>query len=455
MGIPGPQNARGAILYDILKGGDALREVTIIDVSDWHAQLTPLAEAADNVGRRPVRLDRRFGVLQEVVRHLRSRGRRGRPKSKVFEVMGGDSFGGATPPISNFFGDKPTPPIMGMMGIDIDAIGNHSFDHGQAYLRIELIPLAPFPMISSNVVFPNGQTPPEWSKSKVFDVGGGIKVGFVGFTTVSTPNVVFPGNLGPFEVRPLLPAVNAEAAKLANTTDVIVALGHEGATSGTITNPSGPLIDLADGVVNVDAVIGDHNDLQVNSLRSNGVLVTENRGKGLRFTRMRIVIGPGKDGVVYKTADFHKPWTIGLTPDPGDPGRDRRAQRRSWRRSSGPRSGRRPSAIPRADQCGRGDGRLCESLVGDLVTDAMRTTYKSIGAQFAITNSGGLRADLTCPVPDIPDDFCPSYTPPPFVITRGQSLAVLPFGNIAVTVDDHRSRVEDDARERGVAQRQH
>ena len=66
----------------------------------------------------------------------------------------------------------------------------------------------------------------------------GIKVGFVGFTTVDTPTVVFPGNLGPFQVRPLLPAVNAEAAKLANKTDVIVALGHEGATSGTITNPS-------------------------------------------------------------------------------------------------------------------------------------------------------------------------------------------------------------------------
>ena len=76
---------------------------------------------------------------------------------------------------------------MGMMGIDIDAIGNHSFDRGQAYLRTELIPLAPFPMISSNVVFPNGQTPAEWSKSQVFDIGGGMKLGFVGFTTVSTP----------------------------------------------------------------------------------------------------------------------------------------------------------------------------------------------------------------------------------------------------------------------------
>jgi 2',3'-cyclic-nucleotide 2'-phosphodiesterase (5'-nucleotidase family) len=64
----------------------------------------------------------------------------------------------------------------------------------------------------------------------------------------------------------------------------------------------------------------------------------------------------------------------------------------------------------------------------------MRTRYSSIGVQFAVTNSGGLRADLTCPTTDSPDDFCPAYTPPPFPITRGQVLGVLPFGNIVVTL---------------------
>ena len=33
--------------------------------------------------------------------------------------------------------------------------------------------------------------------------------------------------------------------------------------------------------------------------------------------------------------------------------------------------------IPRSDQCGRFDGRLCESLVGNVVTDAMRTAVRS------------------------------------------------------------------------------
>ena len=57
------------------------------------------------------------------------------------------------------------------------------------------------------------------------------------------------------------------------------------------------------------------------------------------------------------------------------------------------------------------------------------------GVDFAITNSGGLRADLTCPNPDIADDFCGSFTPPPWPITRGQVLGVLPFGNLVATVD--------------------
>src|SRR6185295_20020680 len=61
--------------------------------------------------------------------------------------------------------------------------------------------------------------------------------------------------------------------------------------------------------------------------------------------------------------------------------------------------------------------------------------YSAIGVQFAITNSGGLRDALTCPTTDLAGDFCPAYSPPPFPITRGQSLAVLPFGNIVVTLE--------------------
>src|SRR5262249_14817791 len=336
-------------LYDIVDGADALVELTIIDISDWHAQLTPLAEAADSFGPSfgiggAAFLKTWFDLYEAEAAKSSDNGR-----PNVLEVAGGDSFGGATPPISNFFGDKPTPPIMGMMGIDADAIGNHSFDHGQTYLRTQLIPLATFPMLSANVVNPNGSTPPEWSPSAVFKFDHGVQLGLVGFTTESTPGIVFPGNLDPFQVRPVVPAVNAAAAKFRKQVDAVVALGHEGATGGTVTEPTGPLVDIADHVQNVDAVIGDHNDLQVNALRPNGVLVTENRGKGIRFTRIRLVVGPGKQGVVYKTADYHKPWNIGVTPDAAIQAKID-ALNAQLAPVLGTRIGTSTKAIPRADQ---------------------------------------------------------------------------------------------------------
>jgi 2',3'-cyclic-nucleotide 2'-phosphodiesterase (5'-nucleotidase family) len=428
MGIPGPQNARGKILFKILKQGDDLREITVLNISDWHAQLTPLSEAADNLAGGGAS-NPSFAIGGAAFLKTWFDTYRADARSSTIDLTGGDSFGGATPPISNFFDDKPTPPIMNMMGIDAEALGNHTFDRGEQFLRTELIPLADFDMISSNVVFPDGTTPSEWSKSTMF-IRGGVRVGVVGFTTEATPSLLFPGRLGPFQVGPVVPAVNAEAARLrGNGADVIIALGHEGATGGTVDQPTGPLIDIADSVVRVDAIIGDHNDLQVNSVRSNGVLVTENRGKGIRFTRIRIVVDD-HERVVYKTADFHKPWTIGVTPDPAI-----QAEIDALNAQLAPIFntviGDSTVFVPRADSCGNGVGRTCESLVGNVVTDAMRITY---GADFAITNSGGLRADLTCPTTDNAGDFCPPYTPPPFPITRGQTLSVLPFGNIVVTL---------------------
>ena len=87
--------------------------------------------------------------------------------------------------------------------------------------------------------------------------------------------------------------------------------------------------------------------------------------------------------------------------------------------------------IPRADACGEFAGLTCESLVGDVVTDAMRATT---GVDFAITNTGGQRNALTCPTADLANDYCPPFTPPPYPITVGQVRAVLPFSNRVVTL---------------------
>jgi 2',3'-cyclic-nucleotide 2'-phosphodiesterase (5'-nucleotidase family) len=424
---PGPQNARGRILYQLFPSPGQLKEVTILDISDYHGQLIPLSEAADTIGPT-------FGIGGSAFLKPWFDIYRGEAPNGSLTIAAGDSVG-ATPPISSFFGDKPTIEVMNMMGMGLDGLGNHNFDRGQQYLRTQLIPLAKFPYVSANVVNASGSTPAEWSPSKVFDTTfGGVKVGIVGFSNDDLPTLINPAGLVPFHVENSTAAVNAEAARLkARGINTIVAIGHLGATAGTLTSPTGPLVDLADNVTNVDAVIGDHTDVQVLTTRPNGVLVTENRSKGIRFTRVRLVIETSSKEVVYKTADFHKPWDIGITPDPTIQAKidDLNAQ-------LGPilntQIGSATKFIPRTDQCGNTAGRTCESLVGNVVTDAMRTQYAPTGVQFAITNSGGLRADLTCPTTDNPSDFCPAYTPPPFPITRGQVLTVLPFGNISVTL---------------------
>ncbi|MGH3838422.1 MAG: alkaline phosphatase family protein, partial [Pseudonocardiaceae bacterium] len=49
MGIPGPQNARGKILRQLFPSPGQLKEITILDISDYHGQLVPLTEAADTL----------------------------------------------------------------------------------------------------------------------------------------------------------------------------------------------------------------------------------------------------------------------------------------------------------------------------------------------------------------------------------------------------------------------
>jgi 2',3'-cyclic-nucleotide 2'-phosphodiesterase (5'-nucleotidase family)/predicted AlkP superfamily phosphohydrolase/phosphomutase len=433
MSIPGPQNARGKILYNLTPSPGKYKEITILDISDYHGQLVPLTETADNLSGGGA-INPTFPIGGSAFLKPWFDIYRAEAPNGSITVAAGDSVG-ATPPISAFFGDKPTIELMNLMGFSADGLGNHNFDKGSAYLRDTLIPLAQFPYLSANVVDANGKTPPQWSPSKVFDTTfGGTKLGLVGFTNEDAPTLVFPNAFDPFHVDPRLARVQAEVNRLRSRgIGPIVVMGHDGATAGTLTNPTGPLVTLADALTGVDAVIGDHTNFQVLTTRPNRVLVTENLSKGARFTRVRLTVDTTSKRVIYKTADFHKPWDIGMTPDAAIQARIDQLNAQ-LAPILGTVIGSSTRFIPRADACGNSAGRTCESLVGNVTAEAMRTKYSSIGVEFAITNSGGLRADLTCPTTDNPSDFCPAYTPPPYLITRGQVLTVLPFGNVVVTL---------------------
>ncbi len=327
LGIPGPVNARGKILYKLFPNPALWKEATILYISDFHGQLTPLSQAADTLGPS-------FGIggaayLKPWFDTYRAEAMGGLKGGNHITLAGGDSVG-ATPPISNFFGDKPTMKVLNMLGLSADTLGNHNFDRGSAYLRTTLIPLARFPYLSANAVRAStGKLPASWRASRTFSFDG-FKLGVVGYTLPELATLIFPGYLDPFKVTNPRIAINAEAASLRAAVKVsgVIAVGHMGGDGTDVTAPlpSSPLIKLADGLRGVDVVLGGHTHAQYITYRPNGRLVAESPNSGQRFTRIRVTVNALTKKVIYKTADYHKPWDIGVTPNPADPGVHRRPQ---------------------------------------------------------------------------------------------------------------------------------
>ena len=408
------------------KGGPDRTPVTIqfLNVSDWHGQVDPLS-VGTGVGGAAV-----ISAYWQADRAA---------NPNTLTLTGGDDFG-ASPPISNFFDEEPAVLAQRMMGIQVGTLGNHNFDQGIAHLQ-EMVDLAgapssgapgqPYEYVSANLRNRDDNLDGV-EDFAIFDVGG-LQVGVVGITNPEAPTLVFPGSFGTIEPTNPYPAANrARAAAKQAGADIVVAIIHAGVRGfdPATGEPFGELIDFANNVGGFDVIFGDHTDIQHSGV-VNGQLVVENRSKGLTYAKTLLTVDPQNGRVVDQSVDFVTPLASAVTPDPAivamlQPFRDALAP------IFGTVVGSSDVFVPRSDSCGRSDGRLCESRVGNAITDAMRVTY---GADFAITNAGGIRADLTCPTTDNPTDFCPAYTdPPPFPITRGQVNTVLPFGNQAARV---------------------
>ncbi|MCH8931003.1 MAG: 5'-nucleotidase C-terminal domain-containing protein, partial [Proteobacteria bacterium] len=245
------------------------------------------------------------------------------------------------------------------------------------------------------------------------------------------PTLVFPGRFGTIEVTDPVPAANKAKARAKHAgAKVLVAITHLGIDGfDGDGNPFGPLIDFAENVGGFDIIFGDHTNNEFSGVINNA-LVVENRSKGVTYARVKLSVDPRNGRISSRSVEFVDAVSGAVVPDPAivallDPLRTQLDILLSGV------VGESTVFIPRSDSCGHGAGRTCESLVGDVTTDAMRSKY---GVDFALTNSGGLRADLTCPLVDNATDFCPPNTPPNFQITDGQVLTVLPFGNVVATL---------------------
>ena len=129
-----------------------------------------------------------------------------------------------------------------------------------------------------------------------------------------------PGAVDPFQITDPTAAINAEAAKLRSKGNVsaVIAFGHIGGNGSDILNPfpAARRSRSANGLNGVDALFGGHTHSEYITYLGNGMLFTEAPNATQRFNRIRLVIDTKSKKVIYKTADYHKPWDLSVTPDP-------------------------------------------------------------------------------------------------------------------------------------------
>jgi len=416
--------------------------IQILNVSDWHGNVDPVSVFPNNIGGA-WGLSARFAA--------------DRLDYPTLTLTAGDDFG-ATPALVNSFDESPAVLAERLMGIEVGTFGNHNFDRGTAFLQTKVDqaaaptdgdhPGSPYRYVASNLrnLADNltGVDPIAY-----FNVGG-AKVAVIGIVNEEAPTLVFPGNFGTIiPTDGVAAAVKyATIARKAGANAVLV-ITHKG-VRGLSPSPFGELVDFASALPAglVDVVFGDHTDIQYSATLGNGVLVHENRSFGVTYAKTLLTVQPGKDGTVSaKSVTFvsplqNSPLTSNNTLCPATGFCDQAVVDMlvPFRTALAPifntQVGSATKVVPRADQCGGSSGRLCESLIGDTIADALRKTY---GTDFGLTNSGGIRANLTCPVVDSGTDFCPSTLYPIpngglYPITRGQVNTVLPFGNVSSTM---------------------
>jgi 2',3'-cyclic-nucleotide 2'-phosphodiesterase (5'-nucleotidase family)/predicted AlkP superfamily phosphohydrolase/phosphomutase len=408
--IPAPQQSQGIVRRDMLEKGDDVQALSIIGLNDFHGQLDSTTRTYDNGIAAPVGGAGQLATMFDE--------EAARLPGRTLLLSGGDNVG-ASPPNSALLQDTPTIDVENAWGLDATAFGNHEFDFGIPRI-LQHEARANFPFLSANIVETATGDYPSWNRpSKVFTVDG-TRVGVIGATVHNTPELVAAGNTAGLSFLDEAPRIKQESERLRQMgVDVQIVVIHEGPNPGSNTigstpgvpwdGPINPIVDALQGTT-IDLVIAGHTHNIANYVRGH-IPVVEGVNAGGSYTVAQLLLNRGDVAWAGAATRISKDLGVDARPDVKaivDDANTRTAPLRN--RVIG----------RRAIDVKRDPGRLTESAMGNMVADAMRLKYPE--AEAAITNSGGLRADLVSVPPDAP----------PTDVTYGQVFAVLPFGNATV-----------------------
>jgi 5'-nucleotidase len=317
--------------------------------------------------------------------------------------------------------------IMGALGYDAMALGNHEFDDGDDVLAA-FIDAVDFPVLSANVtVSEDGPLAGRIAPYTVLDVNGEA-IGVIGLTTADTATIASPGEGTEFS-SDYAGIVNAAAADLtAQGVNKIVLLSHIG---------YGVDVELAPQLTGVDVIIGGHSHTLLSNAYTAGEAAYPFEATSASGEPIFVVQAGGGSSVWVGQMDleFDAAGVITsfdgdtillsrfITPDP--------VMQAVVDQLNAPLQELRATVIGQSSVFMVGDRAVCrtqECNLGNLIADALR---RETNAQIAITNGGGIRASI--PNEDTPEGSLDLATP--YDVTLGDVLTVLPFGNLASTFD--------------------
>ncbi|MFF0216416.1 bifunctional metallophosphatase/5'-nucleotidase [Streptomyces vinaceus] len=442
-------------------GGGAAKsrtvDVQMLSFNDFHGTLEPPQGSSGTVSERQADGTTKAipaGGVEYLATSLRE-ARKGHEYSVT--AAAGDMIGGS-PMLSGLFHDEPTVEALNKLKLDVSSVGNHEFDEGKAELRRmsyggchpvdgcfepgKEFTGAEFKYLAANVTDEKTKRPmlnPTFIWQK-----GDVKIGFIGVTLEGTPDVVTADGVKGLKFGDEVETINKYAAEL-NKQGVksIVALIHEGGlpangaynydcdAPGAGAGISGAIVDIAKNVdPKVDALVTGHTHqayaCNIPDPAGNPRMVTSAASYGRLFTDTTLTYDRQTKDIVRTAALAPKPVNkIVSRNQPKAPDMTELITR--WNTLAAPVASA-PQGYISADIAGRGS-EAPEKPLGDLIADAQLEATAPVakgGAQLAIMNPGGIRADLAYKAAGDEGDG---------VVTYGESYTVQPFNNLMNVVD--------------------
>ncbi|MDQ3428491.1 MAG: 5'-nucleotidase C-terminal domain-containing protein, partial [Actinomycetota bacterium] len=237
----------------------------------------------------------------------------------------------------------------------------------------------------------------------------GVKVGFIGVTTLETPGIIIPDAAQEFRFADISQTVNRHAAELQDRgVEAIVVLAHSGALD---TDLGGTTVEVVTETKqmddSVDAVFSGHTHNRLD-LRVAGKPVVQAEEYGTHFGVVDISVDRASGEVTGSEAKVVSVRRNGISPDPEVAGLVGKYGDRVARLSdrvvgtAGERIGPSPTEAG-------------ESALGNFVADGQR---RIAGTDFALVPTGGLRTNIT-----------------PGPVTYGGLFSVQPSGRDLIKVE--------------------